>query len=124
MVARTMPTLNRRQVPAFGPRVRAATLGLVLSLAGLPASEVLADRAMGEYLSAECVTCHQLAGQYDGIPPIVGWPIESFIHIMNEYRDKTRDNAIMQTIAGRFSPEEIAALAEYFGSLPVRIPKN
>lgn len=123
MVAAT-PTSNRRQ--ARRPdRVRAATLGLAfLGLAGLPASHARADRAMGQYLSAECVTCHQLGGNYAGIPPIIGWPTNSFIHIMNEYRDKTRDNSIMQMIANRFSPEEIAALADYFGILPMQPPKN
>jgi cytochrome c553 len=75
------------------------------------------DRALGEYLSTECVTCHQLTGQYQGIPPIVGWPDASFIEILDEYREKRRNNPIMQTIAGRFSNEEIAALATFFGSL-------
>jgi cytochrome c553 len=75
------------------------------------------DRALGEYLSSECVTCHQLTGQYQGIPPIIGWPVASFIEIMDEYRQKKRNNPIMQTIAGRFSNEEIAALAAYFGDL-------
>jgi len=75
------------------------------------------DRALGEYLSSECVTCHQLSGKYQGIPPIVGWPVDSFIEIMNEYRSKRRDNAVMQTIVGKFSNEEVAALAAYFGSL-------
>ena len=75
------------------------------------------DRALGEYLSSECVTCHQLTGKYEGIPPIIGWPETSFIEIMNEYRTKRRDNPVMQTIAGRFNNEEIAALAAYFGSL-------
>ena len=78
------------------------------------------DKALGEYLSSECVTCHQMSGRYDGIPPIVGWPDARFIEIMEEYRQKRRDNAIMQTIAGRFSNDELAALAAYFGSLKVR----
>jgi cytochrome c553 len=82
--------------------------------------EAAGDRALGEYLSSECVTCHQLTGQYQGIPPIVGWPEGSFVEIMNEYRRKKRNNAIMQTVAGRFSDEEIAALAAYFGSLKDR----
>lgn len=119
MVVRATPN---RQCP---DRTRAATLGLAfLGLAGLPAHDARADRAMGQFLSAECVTCHQTSGDYAGIPPIIGWPTASFIHIMNEYRDKTRDNSIMQTIANRFSPEEIAALADYFGSLPTQSPKN
>lgn len=75
------------------------------------------DKDLGEYLSSECVTCHQLSGHYDGIPAIVGWPNDSFIEIMNEYRHKKRANPIMQTIARRFSAEEIEALAAYFGSL-------
>ena len=79
------------------------------------------DRAFGEYLSSECVTCHQISGKYQGIPPIIGWPEAAFIEIMNEYRTKHRSNAVMQTIAGKFSNEEIAALAAYFSGLK---PKN
>ncbi len=75
------------------------------------------DRALGEYLSSECVTCHQLSGDFKGIPPIVGWPEASFIDIMQEYRHKRRPNQVMQMIAGRLSEEEIASLAVYFGSL-------
>ena len=52
-----------------------------------------------------------------GHPPIVGWPDESFIEIMNEYRYRKRNNPVMQTIAGKFSNDEIAALAAYFGSV-------
>ena len=75
------------------------------------------DRALGEYLSSECVTCHQITGKYEGIPPIVGWPEDTFVEIMDEYRNKKRHNPVMQTIAGRFSKAEIAALAAFFGSV-------
>ena len=103
-----------------------ATKCLVAAAAALasfaPASSLAAgDRALGEYLSSECVTCHQLSGRYQGIPPIIGWPEPSFIEIMNEYRERRRDNPLMQTIAGKLSSEEVAALAAYFGSLK---PKN
>jgi len=82
------------------------------------------DKAFGEYLSSECVTCHQASGRFDGIPPIVGWPQESFVAIMKQYRAKERANPVMQTIAGKLSEEEIAALAAYFGSLkPARRAK-
>ena len=66
------------------------------------------------------MTCHQRSGQHQGIPPIVGWPENSFVEIMDEYRSKRRNNPVMQTIAGKFSGEEIAALAAYFGSLKSR----
>ena len=39
---------------------------------------------------------------------------------MGEYRARKRSNPIMQTVAGRLSAEEIAALAAYFGSLSHR----
>ena len=78
------------------------------------------DRALGEYLSSECVACHQLTGRHQGIPPIVGWPVASFIAIMNEYREKRRSNPVMQTIAGKFSNEDVAALAAYFSSVKPR----
>ena len=89
---------------------------MVLGLSAVPAA-AQGDRALGEYLSSECVTCHQLSGRYQGIPPIVGWPEASFVEIMNEYREKRRSNPVMQTIAAKFSNEEVAALAAYFGSL-------
>src|SRR5215217_8537766 len=98
--------------------ILAALLGLITFAGKVQAA---GDRALGEYLSSECVTCHQLSGRYQGIPPIIGWPEASFVEIMNEYRDKRRSNPVMQTIAGKFSNDEVAALAAYFGSVK---PKN
>ena len=99
----------------------AAAATFVLLPFALRTAAAAGDRALGEYLSSECVTCHQISGRYQGIPPIVGWPEPSFIEIMNEYRDKRRSNPVMQTIAGKFSNDEVAALAAYFGSVK---PKN
>jgi cytochrome c553 len=36
--------------------------------------------------------------------------------VVKAYRDKRLDNHVMQTIAGRLSDEEIAALAAYFAT--------
>lgn len=76
-----------------------------------------ADPAYGQYLSSECVTCHRADGQDKGIPAIVGWPADQFVAALKSYKDKDRDNQIMQTIAGRLSDDEMAALAAYYGSL-------
>src|SRR5881392_2392079 len=89
---------------------------VVLGLSAVPAA-AQGDKELGEYLSSECVTCHQLSGRHQGIPPIVGWPEKSFVEIMDEYRSKRRANPVMQTIAGKFTDDDIAALAAYFGSL-------
>ena len=76
------------------------------------------DKAFGEYLSGECVTCHQLSGKTVGaIPPIVGVDTESFVALMLAYKTKQRDNQVMQTIAAKLADEEITALAAYFESI-------
>ena len=84
------------------------------------APEILAlegDIAYGEYLSSECTTCHQSDGENDGIPGIVGWSTDVFVTAMHAYREKHRDNPVMQLVAGRLADDEIAALALYFSSL-------
>ena len=82
-----------------------------------PAVVIKGDREFGQYLSAECVTCHQVSGRFDGIPPIIGWPENVFVEIMGEYKTHKRENAVMRTLAERLNDEEIAALAAYFASL-------
>ena len=81
------------------------------------APEILAiqgDPEYGEYLSSECTSCHQISGDNDGIPGIIGWPAEDFVIAMHAYKDKFRPHPVMQMMAGRLSNEEIAALAAYF----------
>jgi cytochrome c553 len=95
--------------------VSVAVLGLLLACAPAKAA---GDRALGEYLSSECSSCHQSSGkQVGGIPAIIGHPAEQFVALMNAYRERQRDNQVMQAIAARLSSEEIAALAAYYESL-------
>ena len=99
-----------------GAPLRFVSVAAVLSV--VPVAPVVAgDVAYGEYLAAECVTCHQRSGNAHGIPSIVGWPADQFQAVLNSYRWKERDNPIMQTIAARLSDEDIAALAAYFEAL-------
>jgi cytochrome c len=72
------------------------------------------DPEYGEYLSSECVSCHQIDGTDTGIPSITNWPIEDFVIAMHAYKDKNRVHPVMQMMAGRLSAEEIAGLAAYF----------
>jgi cytochrome c553 len=79
------------------------------------------DAELGRYLASECTACHQISGRTVGsIPAIVAWPQDQFIAVMQAYRDRQRDNAVMQNIAGKLKDEEIAALAAYFGALVVK----
>ena len=78
---------------------------------------IVGDAEYGEYLSSECLTCHQSSGSNDGIPGITAWPTEDFVIAMHAYKQKLRSHLVMQMMAGRLSDEEIAALAAYFNVL-------
>ncbi len=75
------------------------------------------DPEYGQYLSSECVTCHQVNGSDAGIPAITQWPEEDFVVAMHAYKEKLRPHPVMQMMAGRLSNDEIAALAAYFATL-------
>lgn len=75
------------------------------------------DAAYGEYLSSECLTCHRTDGSDHGIPSITNWPEEDFVVAMHAYRRNLRPHPVMQMMAQRLSPDEIAALAAYFASI-------
>ena len=75
------------------------------------------DVDYGAYLSGECTTCHQTSGDYDGIPSITQWDEVYFMVAMHEYKLKTRENPVMQMVAGRLGDEEIASLAAYFARI-------
>jgi cytochrome c len=87
----------------------------------LPAAaedEVKGDIEYGEYLSAECVACHQTQGHNQGIPQIAGMNASGMVSILSAYKSKELNNATMQTIAARLDDEQMAALAVYYASLP------
>jgi cytochrome c len=75
------------------------------------------DPEYGEYLSSECLTCHQSDGSASGIPSITHWPEEDFVVAMHAYKRKLRPHPVMQMMAGRLNDDEIAALAAYFKDL-------
>lgn len=93
-----------------------AVWSVLFATSAAPGAAVAADPAYGEYLSSECVTCHRRDGQGQGIPTIIGLPTEQFIAALKAYKVKDRPNPIMQTIAGRLSDDDIAALAAYYSS--------
>ncbi len=94
-------------VEAAGPR----------SEMGLAAMQIDGDPDYGQYLSTECVTCHQTSGRADGIPSIVGWPKDAFVRALFEYKTNVRSHQVMAMVTGNLGNEEIAALAAYFGQL-------
>lgn len=75
------------------------------------------DKEYGQYLSGECVTCHQITGQVSGIPSIIGIPRDYFVRAMLEYKNNIRTNEVMKLRAANITNEDLAALAAYFESL-------
>ncbi|MEM8795020.1 MAG: c-type cytochrome [Pseudomonadota bacterium] len=96
---------------------KADLAGTKKTLLGQTASSLTGDVEYGQYLAGECTTCHQATGGDDGIPEIIGWPKETFIHALYEYKQEVRANPVMRTLTKRLGDEEMAALAAYFGSL-------
>lgn len=76
-----------------------------------------ADKELGEYLSSQCTTCHQLSGKSNGIPSIVGWEFATFVFVMKAYKNLELPNKAMQNVASTLSDEDIASLAAYFASI-------
>lgn len=74
------------------------------------------QREYGEYLAGECTSCHR-DGANETIPPIVGYDLESFIVLMESYKNGERDNQAMVSVAMSLDEEQIKALAVYFASV-------
>ena len=100
----------------YAPEARAPTDGAATEI-GAAAMALEGDAAYGEYLSGECVTCHQETGVDEGIPGIVGWPKDEFIRALFEYKTNVRSHPVMQLVTSNLGDEEIAALAVYFQNL-------
>mgnify|MGYP006241457467 FL=1 len=77
----------------------------------------MGDIEYGQYLGAECASCHQQTGASEGIPAINGMDAEVFVALMLAYRSKEMENPVMQMIAGRLDDEQIGSLALYFSKL-------
>jgi cytochrome c553 len=85
----------------------------------LPVHAVAADKAYGEYLASECAGCHRPSGpQIGAMPAIYGKPAAELTKALREYRDKTRSNSVMQSVATKLLDDDIEALAAYYSALP------
>ena len=91
-----------------------AILLMIGGFASGPRTGFAADAAYGEYLAAECATCHSPDGGNGSIPPLQVLPYDVFVEALREYRDGTRANDTMRAVARSLGDAEIEALAVYF----------
>ena len=116
-VGKSFPLKYRRSTAA----VVAAAVASTALLVGADADEAKL-KAYGQHLAQECTSCHRIDGINNGIPSIVGWPAETFITTIRFYRDGTRTNPVMVSVAGSLNDRQIDALAAFFASLPKAPP--
>lgn len=77
--------------------------------------EELATRSPAEQLYQDCVYCHGERGRADSsfYPRLAGQPAGYLVQQLNAFRDGARQNAIMSSLAGILSDQEIDVLAGY-----------
>ena len=73
---------------------------------------------LGNNLALPCYGCHNLDNNENSssIPSLQGIDREYFKEAFNEYKNKIRDNYLMQIISQGYSDSEIESLAEYFSN--------
>ena len=93
-------------------------ISCLLIFRGLVAEPLLdgADFDYGEYLSGQCLTCHQNSSD-EGIPAINGAEALYIAKKLILYKNKELENEVMQLVASALDKEQIASLAIYFNSL-------
>ncbi len=104
-------------MPAVKELLHRVLISMLALFAVSQAAANAEDAEYGEYLSAECVTCHQLSGAGEGIPPIIGWDEASFIAVLKSYKARERENKAMQLVTSNLGEKEMKALAAYFTKL-------
>ncbi|WP_233198853.1 MULTISPECIES: c-type cytochrome [Luteimonas] len=100
----------------------AATSG---SSAGLPRGNVDAGQQASliksEATGQTCIDCHGAAGNVplDPTYPKIGGQFRDYLaHALQQYRDGTRDHALMSQQAANLTDQQIADLAAYFAAQP------
>jgi cytochrome c553 len=81
-------------------------------------TRVLANDEAGKKKADEaCAACHGPEGNKPitpDTPRLGGQQYEYLVHALDDYRNGTRDNAVMSAMAKPLTKKEIGELAEYF----------
>ncbi len=89
-------------------------LGLLISISAFAGGNIEA----GKEKSTACAACHGAEGVSASpmFPTIAGQHADYLVHALKSYKNKTRNNPIMQGSVAALSDEDIADLAAYFAS--------
>ncbi len=105
-----------------GARLALAATLLAAPLAALPA-QAGGDAAAGRKRAAACQTCHGLDGlsKMPEAPNLAGQVEIYLVKALREYRDGTRQNAVMNVVAKELGDADIDNLAAYYGGLQIEV---
>ena len=105
--------------------LRSACLSLVVVCAVLSAVTIAeaGDAAAGRKRAVACQTCHGMDGlsKLPEAPNLAGQVEPYLVKALNEYRDGTRRNEIMNVVAKELSDADISNLAAYYGGLQIEV---
>jgi cytochrome c553 len=132
--ATALAACGRKEEPAVPAAAPAASAPAAAAPAGpvIPPTQVVApteaQRTTGAELAAKgsgsiaaCNGCHGAAGEGQaatGFPRLAGQASAYLRHELESYADATRKNAVMEPIAKAMTPEQRAAAAIHYASLP------
>jgi cytochrome subunit of sulfide dehydrogenase len=109
--------LSMNQVRRSWPPVALSVF--TFSLLGNAAQAQTAAELQMRSLAATCASCHGTEGnavQGDSIVRLSGLPKDYFVAQMLAFREGKRPATVMHQISKGYSPEQIDALAIYFGA--------
>ena len=77
-----------------------------------------ADAAAGKAKTSACVSCHGLNGKSNNpkVPHLKGQQKMYLIKALKDYRDKKRDDAMMNMVTGKLSDADIDDIAAFYSS--------
>lgn len=90
------------------------TLSLFVSASAFAAGDIDA----GKEKSTSCAACHGVDGVSSSpmFPTLAGQHADYLVKTLQDYKDKKRNNPIMQGTAASLSDEDMEDLAAYFAS--------
>lgn len=100
-------------------RLALGAVGALVMIASLTPAAA-ADIAAGQVKAEACAACHGENGiSVSGdIPNLAGQKADYLVKQLTAFRDGTRENAMMNAIAGALGDADIADLAAFWNSLP------
>lgn len=103
-----------------GPRARGAALLAAVCL--LPGAARAGDAAKGRAKAGECAACHGASGisTAPDAPHLAGQPEDYLVAQLRAYRSGKRAHEAMALVAKGLTDADIANLAAWFSSIPVR----